>query len=216
MTAPGPHDSIQYLHWPSINYRRSRQSGAVRSGIRRTRNIIWVKISKQTNICGNISVFVTVFSCSTQMCRLVTKQRLSDFQMTCLSSQSLLNSNVSWHCFATIQNIFAKFKKFIKELFSVMQSIHVKFLFSINYFLCISYFVTVLENNRASHNFSSLCHLLSSIMSRGKYSVFGKYLYCANVKIFRSGITPGLGPDTHPPAINIYEVKLIYFIHSDF
>ena len=33
--------------------------------------------------------------------------------------------------------------------------------------------------------------------------MFGKYLYCANVKIFRSGITPGLGPDTHPPAINI-------------
>ena len=47
---PGPHDSIQYLHSPSINYRKSRQSGAVRSGIRRTRNIIWVKISKQTNI----------------------------------------------------------------------------------------------------------------------------------------------------------------------
>ena len=148
------------------------------------------------------------------MCRLVTKQRLSDFQMTCLSSQSLLNSNVSWHCFATIQNIFAKFKKFIKELFSVMQSIHVKFLFSINYFLCISYFVTVLENKRASHNFSSLCHLLSSIMSREKYSVFGKYLYCANVKIFRSGITPGLGPDTHPPAINIRGEAHVFFFMS--
>ena len=51
-------------------------------------------------------------------------------------------------------------------------------------------------------------------MSREKYSVFGKYLYCANVKIFRSGITPGLGPDTHPPAINIRGEAHVFLLYD--
>ena len=118
LSAPRPrHDSIYYLHSNLTNHRKLCQSRAVRSGIRRTRNIIsGSEISTQTNISAetsrNLSLCVLLSKCANLW---QNREVYRDPQMTCLSSQSNLGSNVSWLCFATIKNNFAKFRKFIKK-----------------------------------------------------------------------------------------------------
>ena len=154
------HDSIYYLHSNLTNHRKLCQSRAVRSGIRRTRNIIsGSEISTQTNISAETSRNLSLSLCSlvlnVQTCDRT--ERSSDLQMTCLSSQSNLGYNVSWHCFATIKNNFAKFRKFIKKnCFQWCNQSTCQMYF---YILWISYFV-VSERLIICHFFVTFCRQL--------------------------------------------------------